>query len=262
MNQSLDAADLDWHAWLTTNYTRFADRAIGLQEVRQEDGKDERSRWQIISTSIEARSFTREVLHGGHLRTPDKARTARYLFKLHGDVAHLQTMATAGYDKELFNSLCVPIDSLHEVYSAAEIFLAQSLRALHGLQGGPPLIWHVVGHGLNDWLLLQLIGKVCRQARSSSIWFVMVSRKPTRTADSLRDFLDKDKNVAQGLAQGVIPHPAKAEEYLAHIRRTGGLPEIRTFRSLQTWLSGLRGPQVGLASRLQGGPAASSHSAV
>lgn len=237
MNQSLDAAGLDWHAWLTTNYTRFADRAIALRDAyrdRKKGGKngDPERRWQIVSTSIEARSLTREVLHRGHQTAEAEERKARHLFKLHGDIAHLQTMAIAGYDKELFNSLSFPMDSLHEVYSAAEVFLTQSLRSR---REAPPLVWHLVGHGMNDWLLVQLINKVCRQAESSSTWFVLVSRKPHETAPKVIEKL------AGGESDRVIPYSARAEEYLARIVSTGGLPEIRSSRSLRRWLAGLRG---------------------
>jgi hypothetical protein len=216
MNQSLDAAELPWHTWLTTNYTRFADRAIASVERHRKC----ESPWQVVSTSIEALSLEREVLHGPQ----DPERSPRHLFKLHGDIAHLQTMATAGYDKELFSMLSVPVDSLHQVYAAADVVLRHSLQRHKARRR---LVWHIVGHGLNDWLLLRLIGQACRHAasgtRNSKPDFVVVGPKPENISRQLCEFLEQ--NLEMSFAEHIVWCKATAEEYLARIRSLGGLPE-------------------------------------
>jgi hypothetical protein len=241
LNHTLEAARQGWHTWLTTNYTRFADRAIALVEARE--GKNGRGDWQIVSTSIEALSLSREILHGGS-RSSDDVSKSRYLFKLHGDVAHLQTMATAGQDKEFFSSLSLPVDSLHQVYFAAETLLEHSLRKQDKIH----LVWHIVGHDLEDSLLLGLIARVCRAyASPDSTDFIVVKRKPPVTCDRLRAFLLKEET-SSGFVSRVVDYPATAEDYLARIARTGGLPETFEEDSAQNWLRDLGETPAGRAS--------------
>jgi hypothetical protein len=224
LNQTLEAAKQGWHTWLTTNYTRFADRAIALAETRAEGTAP--GPWQIVSTSIEALSLSRQILHGG---SSWREKKSRHLFKLHGDIAHLQTMATAGQDKEFFSSLSLPIDSLHQVYFAAETFLGYSLQAQKDVQ----VVWHVVGHRLNDWLLCRLIAQVCTHTNPESTDFVVVSRDPTKTKEKLQSFL---RDTSPGFEERVAGYPATAEQYMARIARNGGLPEIGEKDWVRGWL--------------------------
>jgi hypothetical protein len=243
MNQSLAAAKEDWHAWLTTNYTRFADRAIALVEGHKKPTKpnsqnESKRPWQIISTSIEAVSLAREILHGsGWTGGKDESKRPRYLFKLHGDIAHLQTMAIAGQDKEIYSSLSLPVDSLHQVYAAAATFLSHSLRELQRREEGARLVWHIVGHGLQDWLLLHLITEVCSHASSFSTDFIFVSRSAKSKTQSVKEKLTDD---TPGSPDRVVtPYQATAEDYLARIANTGGLPERGGPRWVQGWLDRL-----------------------
>lgn len=161
MNQCLVAAGRGWHAWLTTNYTKFADRAISLRGDLNLDGRLRKKSvpWRIIATASEANMSVREDTGnttgiGGRGRP---GQDYRYLFKLHGDIAHLHTMAIAGHDKDLVNPLCVPVESLYQIYAAADRFLRNSLWNM----GVEQVIWHIVGHGLQDIRLLRLIQSVC-----------------------------------------------------------------------------------------------------
>jgi hypothetical protein len=233
LNQTLGAARQDWHAWLTTNYTRFSDRAIALREAwKEKNAKDD---WRIISTSIEALSLSRELLHEGSGVLDDGSKS-RYLFKLHGDVAHLQTMATAGQDKEFFSSLSLPVDSLHQVYVAAEVFLQHSLRKQKKIR----LVWHIVGHDLQDSLLLGLIARVCRDCANPKYTdLVVVKRNPPRACGRLKDSLKRD---APGFEDRVKSYSATAEDYLARIAQTGGLPKKFKADWAEKWLEKLGKP--------------------
>ncbi|HEX3131602.1 MAG TPA: hypothetical protein VH394_29970 [Thermoanaerobaculia bacterium] len=227
MNQALLAAKMPWHSWLTTNYTRFADRAIALSYPEP---------WQIISTSIEALSLSRQILHEGN-ESNGSAKSPRYLFKLHGDIAHLQTMATAGQDKEFFSSLSVPVDSLHQVYSAAETCLGRYIQRLRKYR----VVWHIVGHGLNDRLLLQLIAEVCIHAKPRSTDFIIVSSRNSRdTRETLREFFrEGDHRNLRAFTSRVREHRATAEQYMARIEATGGLPEAGHDNWVSNWLESL-----------------------
>ncbi len=238
LSQSLSAASLGWCSWLTTNYTRFADRAISLFELSQErggqapkkpraDGRDLGS-WRIVSTSIEAISLSREVLHAKEgTRSPKSRRSNdfRYLFKLHGDIAHLRTMAIAGYDKEIYGPLSVPIDSLHQVYAVAEAYLQQELEARKGAR----LVWHVVGHGLRDWLLLNLIKQVCFYAKDRRIPtdIIVVDHAPEGPVQRLLSCVGN-------LEDRVWQLQKSAAAYMACVQQNGGLPEL-TRKGLGPW---------------------------
>jgi hypothetical protein len=230
LSQSLSAASLDWCSWLTTNYTRFADRAISLFELDQErsgQGLALKS-WKIVSTSIEAVSLSREVLYAKH-RTrnlkPQNSNDFRYLFKLHGDIAHLRTMAIAGYDKEMYGPLSVLVDSLHQVYGVAEAYLQQELEA----RERPRLVWHIVGHGLRDWLLLNLIKQVCFYAKDRRIPvdIIVVDHAPEGPVQRLLSCLGN-------LEDRVWQLQKSAAAYMACIQQNGGLPEF-TRKGLGPW---------------------------
>lgn len=155
LRQALDAVDTPFRVWLTTNYSGFADRAIQLWTAHNPDAASEHP-WRVISTSNEAIRHLRQLLHGKDpAKAVDGTASTRHLFKLHGDIAHLTTMALAGHDKELYTPLSLPIDSLHMVYMTAEQHLLRLLAADSG-----PVLWHVVGHGLQDRLLVRLMVRV------------------------------------------------------------------------------------------------------
>ena len=166
LRQAVLAAQQPWAAWLTTNYTRFTNRAVALvaqARARGEREADRSPRWRVIATAQEAQLLIRELqdldVQGSHLDEEAHLEGGRTpLFKLHGDITHLQTMAIAGHDKELFTSLAVPVDSLYQVYDAAEKFLLQLLRDTPGAV----LRLHVVGHSLKDAALVRVLDTVAR----------------------------------------------------------------------------------------------------
>lgn len=152
--QAITAAQLGWHTWLTTNYTRFADRALTV--VPPLDNRP----WEVIATSNEAARLQRTILHGSSMGagTVRGIEGPRYLFKLHGDIAHQTTMAIAGYDKEYSTPLSFPVDSLHAVYSVSYSYLAEVMRDAR--RDERRVVWHIVGHGLYDRLLVDIIERV------------------------------------------------------------------------------------------------------
>jgi hypothetical protein len=147
--QSLAAARLEWDYWLTTNYTRFADRAIDLVDETPASNP-----WRSITTSIEADALAPFV--GSHV---DLAEHERVVVKLHGDIGHVWTMAIAGQDKRPDSKLFVR-PQLHRMYTVAETMLLGSLWR----REAETCTWHVVGHGLQDLLLLRLIAAVVQRS--------------------------------------------------------------------------------------------------
>lgn len=183
LGQALAAVRLPWCAWLTTNYTRFADRAIALtsEAKRREQRESENSpqaaspgqrgggrfarapTWRLVATAQEAQLLIRELQDRGDDHPWTDGETP--LFKLHGDISHLQTMAVAGHDKELFSVLGVPVDSLYQVYDAAEKFLLRLVRDRPKAQ----IRFHVVGHGLMDETLVSVLARVAKAAGGRAI---------------------------------------------------------------------------------------------
>lgn len=152
-----DAAALPFSSWLTTNYTRFADRAAGTPA----DGEP----WRVVSTIDEADRLVSEVDHGPGTAPADNSRShSRFLFKLHGDVSHLHTMAIAEQDK-LF-----PGGSRRHLYSAAKTQILSAAKA----GGIKRVVWHVVGHNLGDRMLLRLIQEV-RELTHKKHLFVLIN---------------------------------------------------------------------------------------
>ncbi|HKH43300.1 MAG TPA: SIR2 family protein [Thermoanaerobaculia bacterium] len=220
MNQSLDAARLPWHAWLTTNYTQFANRAISLFSGEHE----ELGMWRIISTAAEARTLTREGAGAW-------SKGARHLFKLHGDIAHLQTMAIAGHDKDLFSPLSMPVEDLYEVYAAAERFLMESLKK----DQQSLVAWHIVGHGLQDRRLCELLARVWSHTRADQV-FVIVNPQAGELIERLREALQTIER-----APVIYPCGLAAAKYMARLRRLllGAEEEFRDVREaeeLRRWL--------------------------
>lgn len=218
MNQSLAAAKLPWHAWLTTNYTKFADRAINLVGDRETD-EPEALPWRIISTASEANISVREdtgsrtVKEGG-----STGHGCRYLFKLHGDIAHLHTMAIAGHDKDLVNPLCVPVESLYQIYAAADRFLRNSLW--NGKKS--TVIWHLVGHGLQDIRLFKLIQSVCsRSAPRTRHFFILVNPFPKAPLQTLERLSQDRRMRIRRTSFVVLTLEQGAAEYMARLDRNG-----------------------------------------
>ena len=145
--QAIAAASLPWSVWLSTNYTRFADRAIALVS-RLADNHTFRP-WRTIEVSEEAERLSRQILHEGDEPSLDSERT---LVKLHGDLGHVLTMAIAGEDKTFLSRL----PSFAPLYLAAQDSLE---RRSHSARD---ITWHIVGHGLKDELLLRVIERVYR----------------------------------------------------------------------------------------------------
>jgi hypothetical protein len=203
LNQALDAASLHWTAWLSTNYTGFADRALALLERDRSLSKEEGSgHWSIISTSHEAVRLTRRLLHGDCPRD-------RILFKLHGHIEHLLTMAIAGQDKEIYSTLSLPVDNLHEVYSATELYLKRRLD-----QEGSPVFWHVVGHQMKDRLLEGLLLRVCESTPGLEHHFIFV--RPGIAEGEHREHFS-----GPGSTRQVVSVPIYANQYLARLCRQG-----------------------------------------
>ncbi|MEM8933050.1 MAG: hypothetical protein AAGE94_17825, partial [Acidobacteriota bacterium] len=234
LNHCLDAARFEWHAWLSTNYTRFADRAVELDLASQKRDQTVRS-WRTVASLDEARWLQRELLHQGDV---DVRRT---LFKLHGDITHLQTMAIAGHDKEIATPLLVPVDSLHEIYTVATQYLTRTLRQL--TRGETPercaTVFHVVGHDLKDEMLVDLVDRVCRRCHGERRFCVVQPDEGARrTAEVLRTQLDSShpKSVRFYFCE------LTAQAYLARIRtpgRWGDSPSTVGAAEVDDWLQSL-----------------------
>ncbi|HEV8578884.1 MAG TPA: hypothetical protein VGX68_07330 [Thermoanaerobaculia bacterium] len=220
MNQSLAAAELPWHAWLTTNYTRFADRAIALGAPLL---------WRIITTAAEAGTSIRE--DNWLLEGRKGEELPRYLFKLHGDVGHLHTMAIAGHDKDPFSPLSVPVEDLHQIYASAERFLGFSLRSFE-----VPVVWHIVGHALADRGLVNLIRRACEQIRGEHL-FLIADPSPALP----RKNLERDLPAVlgpRGIRFEIRDRAFFAEEYMARLARQG-LPCSAALESVIEWFETL-----------------------
>jgi hypothetical protein len=222
MNQSLDAARLPLHAWLTTNYTQFADRAISLYG----DADRDRGMWRFISTAAEARTVTREGVG-------PPGQKARYLFKLHGDIAHLQTMAIAGHDKERFSPLSMPVEDLYEIYAAAERFLIDSLRAVRLSL----TVWHIVGHGLQDRRLCSLLAWVSSHLPDETAQvFAVVNPQPREPVELLKKSLGETRPL-----RTIRSCELEAADYMARLHQflradDQELPEVRQEEKMLQWL--------------------------
>ena len=212
LNQSIDAASLPCVAWLTTNYTRFSERAINLVEESSRRGRaPARPSWRVIATSAKAELLNRELFYHDPSLDPNN----RLLFKLHGDIAHLETMALAGHDKDHYSPLSVPIDNLHKIYGSAERYLIKELAGRRFSR----VHWHVVGHALRDVMLLKLIGDVHRhvfdQVALPSRFLLVSPRRPEgpcrRLSDSLGPLTRKGCKIE--------PVKLDARTYLARLAR-------------------------------------------
>ena len=122
------------------------------------------------------------------------------MFKLHGDIAHLTTMAIAGYDKEYWSPLSLPIDSPHEVYTASFFYLKDRIDR-HLAHGGGNVFWHIVGHGLEDRLLRKNLSHLS-EASPDKHCFIVVSNSPRKPARNLKDgLIGRSKSVESSSPQ-------------------------------------------------------------
>ncbi len=217
LNQCLAAARLPWHAWLTTNYTQFSNRAIALlnDDVASAGGP-----WRIISTGTEAQKLDQEDA-GGRGR-----QHSRFLFKLHGDIAHLETMAIAGQDKAIQTKFKVPIATLYEIYPKARRFLEVSLGE------GARVVWHIVGHRFKDRGLREMV-KDLQIRRTSWQIFAVADPQPERARDWLLQEL-----APGGPPPTVVTCPVTAASYLAHLERQG-LRDENDAAKMTAWLQSL-----------------------
>ena len=223
IRQALEAGRQPFDVWLTTNYTRFSDRAIRTI-------KDDPLPWQIISTSNEASRHLRELLHGS--REPREKKN-RFLFKLHGDISHLTTMAIAGHDKEPYSPLSFPIDSLHLVYSTATQHLENLFHHTNAPQedAKPQLaVWHIVGHSLRDHLLTQLIQRSERIHANQNI-FLIVGLSTDLTSEKYSPVKILAQTLGEIQQHCFIPVSATALEYMSRLNYYGLLQEW----SRQAW---------------------------
>ena len=230
-------------AWLTTNYTRFPNRALdllnshgvftangaeakedeepGAKGETQETTRATARSWRVIATSNEATMHLRQLLHEETLSSEnaDSSRH-RFLFKLHGDIPHVTTMALAESDKEIYSPLSMPIDSLHWIYTTAEKHLERILRSP---QGG--VVWHLVGHGLKDRLLVELIVRVCAATRDRHHVFVVVGpiSETEKQTDSPRWILERALETSGLEKPCVLRIATKAQEYMARLHANDSL---------------------------------------
>ena len=210
LRQALDAAILPFRVWLTTNYTRFADRAIHATST-SEGQEPPRPPWRIISTSNEAGQHLRTLLHGSE---PASVK-GRFFFKLHGDITHLTTMAIAGHDKEHYSPLSFFVDSLHLVYTTAVQHI-ERLLVREEKRGVETVFWHVVGHSLNDELLIDLMHRMARVG-SSRHTFLIVGLDLFRESENRKNAISFLHDLLEGKKEGhqMILVEATAQRYLA-----------------------------------------------
>ena len=255
LNQYLWGVRLPWKCWLTTNYTRFADRAVEMV-ARQSDGaahgqidlegplgwrkpadeKDDGSEkkqkkdvqsWRIVGTAKDAAMLMKEELHNPKSGLDGDA----HLFKLHGDIGQLHTMAIAGHDKEMYSLLSLPIDYLHDLYVAARTHLFAKLENAKARK--QMVVWHVVGHGLYDPLLIDLIKRVVAHPRELRSAFLVANPKPQGPCSKLLNLFKGNDNVS------VYAIPLKASQYMARVFYHG-LPGEK--QSLEEWLESSKVP--------------------
>lgn len=212
--QALWAAQLDWTAWLSTNYTRFTDRAIAF--VTRSAPSALRN-WRLITSKLECEALPSRLAEA----SPEAARWA---IKLHGDIGQAQSMALAASDKEGSSNFAVQ-PNLAVMYALAEKLLIERLEAV-----GPEstCYWHVVGHGLYDRWLSELIRKT--QGRTSRNRHVVTVVAPD--AQSVVDLAIEDGRLARDGRCLVEPFAMTASSYLARLRRYGLPADDGAYRAL------------------------------
>jgi hypothetical protein len=205
--QATAAASLDWSAWISTNYTRFANRAIDIV------GKD----WCTIEFGEEAENLSRKLLHG-----LKKQPGERFLFKVHGDISHILTMAISAEDKTVETKL----SGFMPLYLAAQAYLHELAKTSRSV------VWHIVGHGLKDELLVHVISDVYSAAPEKHHFHVvaLTNAKDLKRREHPAFLLRKKLESPQGTVQGYL---AKAGEYLTRLARVGLAEHETVLRELK-----------------------------
>ncbi len=193
--QAVAAARVGFAAWISTNYTRFANRAIEIS------GLD----WQTIEFGEEAHELNYQLLH----RSKGYERRS-VLFKVHGDLGHVLTMALSREDKTVETRLA----SFMPLYLAAQAFL-QKISRLNSR-----VVWHIVGHGLKDELLVRIIKTACEESPAKHR-FIAVAPLSDRDKTLLRHpYFELVRHVGKKAAS-IKGYNARADEYLAKLERVG-----------------------------------------
>jgi hypothetical protein len=184
--QSVKAAEGAWDAWLTTNYTRFGDRAI--ERLNSTSGIP----WRRIATPIEAKALHTELILRNTLPLGNEPQTERLFVKLHGDISHVHTMAIATSDKKPRSRLAVTPD-LGVMYAAATEWLSQRVKPDVTIDNEtsnlPQVHWEVVGHGLRDAPLVEMIRRVIERSAPAVHEFTIVA--PAEYATRIKDDFKK-----------------------------------------------------------------------
>lgn len=190
------AVGLNWDLWLTTNYTRFIDRAVDAFAPE---------RWNVVQTVIEARVLSQQ-LGAGYRRS----RGAKCAIKLHGDIGQVLTMAIAANDKRGPSTTLSVRPDLEAIYTAADGETYECLR-----DSRKECFWHVVGHGMRDERLVRSIDMAIEKTPNVAHRLLFVAPD----AASIREHMAA-KFARHGHAV-LIPVPETAQSYMARLRRDG-----------------------------------------
>ncbi|HEY0512289.1 MAG TPA: SIR2 family protein [Thermoanaerobaculia bacterium] len=212
LTQVLDAAALPWSVWLTTNYTHFVDRAVALQKG-QTEGARPVPPWRILSIATEAEHLLRRMFFDER-HSHKRSSVERFIFKLHGDLAHLSTMAIAGQDKELFSLITHTVDSLHWLYEAAQTWM-ETLLSTKGKARVDRVHWHIVGHGLKDQALLKTLERVISSTSQFKIHHDFLFIQPNAKSE----IQNVDLNWAKRSRIRWHLQPYGADEWMAMMRK-------------------------------------------
>jgi hypothetical protein len=220
MAQHKYAASSDrWTAWLTTNYTGFADRGIASAVPL--------ARWRSVRTTVDATVLQAELMLRARGPFED-----RLFVKLHGDLAQVQTMALAASDKRSRSRLAV-YPGMGIMYATGTEWLTRKLRDLSDRRGpgapsrGMPCTWHIVGHSLRDAALLELLRSVVESTAARCTHdFVIVSDRRDDAAATRERLLDAFKRVGGSGPSVDLERQCRATELgaLAYMVRTVSRP--------------------------------------
>jgi hypothetical protein len=205
LRQYREAAELPWEVWLTTNYTRFIDRAL------EPDGPIQGKRWLLLKSVVEAHAYQHS-----HIVRLDPNASARVGIKLHGDIGQVYTMALTLRDKEAVSRFCIRPE-LHTMYGAGVTAIVEKL-ARAGLK---TCWWHIVGHGLADMPLTTLIRRVIERTGAIQHRFSVVGPWTTDAPAGLRKCLHMESGGTPLRLGPCLAHQVTARTYIALLRRFG-----------------------------------------
>jgi hypothetical protein len=193
--QSIAAAQIKWSAWISTNYTRFTNRAIELSKIK----------WRTIEFGEEAQNFNQHLLHGAGL--PGES----ILFKVHGDIGHVLTMALSTEDKTVETRL----SSFMPLYLASQSCITEMMRKFRRI------VWHIVGHGLKDRLLMHLITGAYKARRRKHEFVVIAPEKTELRARREHPSFLLHKKLGSRAKNRIEGRYARADEYMTRLKRVG-----------------------------------------